>query len=196
MADIKSAREIAREKTAGLGKATEGERLRWKYIPEGEKLAAKYLNEELDLAVELSRYEEGARRYIIAGAEAVLVANITLPKNDLAKNKSKKAMDGLMKFKTDKASLKKIYDNIKHVFDHYTGQGEQQRKQAYDSLKVEFSSRLQQAVEQQMSSVGELDINVENLPQFQDEWQKALAQLDLQYIQLLDEYKQELKNIN
>jgi len=124
-----------------------------------------------------------------------LVANITLPKNDLAKNKSKKAMDGLMKFKTDKASLTKVYDNIRHVFNHYNEQGEQQRKQAYESLKDEFGSRLQQAVEQQMGSVGELDINVENLPQFQDEWQRTLAQLDSQYIQLLDEYKQELKGI-
>jgi len=195
MAEIKSAREIAQEKTAGLGEATEEERLRWKYMPEGEKLAMKYLNEGLDLTVELSHYREEAKKYVIKGAEAVLLVNINLPKNDLTKSKNKKAMDGLMKFKSDKVSLIKVYDNISHVFNHYTEQGEQQRKQVYESLKAKFSSKLRQAVEQQMGSVGELDINVENLPQFQDEWQRTLAQLDSQYIQLLDEYKQELKSI-
>jgi hypothetical protein len=195
MAEIKSAREIAQEKTAGLGEATEEERLRWKYVPEGEKLAVKYLNEALDLDAGLSRFGEKARKYVMKGAEAVLLVNIGLPKNDLATSKNKKAMDALMNFKNDKASLMKVYDNIRHVFNHYNEQGEQQRKQAYESLKAEFSSRLQQAVEQQMGTVGELEISVENLPQFQDEWQRTLAQLDSQYIELLDGYKQELKNI-
>ncbi len=195
MGEIKSAREIAQEKTAGLGEATEEERLRWRYIPEGEKLAVKYLNEGLDLAVELSRYGEKAKKYVIKGAEAVLLANISLPKNDLAKSKNKKAMDGLINLKSDKTSLMKVYGNIRHVFNHYTEQGEQQRKQAYESLKAEFRSRLQQAVKQQTGSVGGLEISVENLPQFQDEWQQTLTQLDSQYIQLLDEYKQELKDI-
>jgi len=195
MAEIKSAREIAQEKTAGLGEATEEERLRWKYMPEGEKLAVKYLNEGLDLAAELSRYREKAKKYVMKGAETVLLVNISLPNNDLAKSKNKKARDGQKKNKGDKASLMKVNDNIRQVFNHYTEQGEQQRKQAYESLKAEFSSRLQQAVEQQIGSVGELEISVENLPQFQDEWQRTLAQLDSQYIQLLDEYKQELKGI-
>jgi hypothetical protein len=195
MTEIKSAREIALEKTAALGEATDEERLRWKYMPEGERLAAKYLDENLDLAVELSRYEEKAKKYVIKGSEEVLLANIRLPKNDLAKSKNKKAMDGLIKFKGDKASLTKIFNSIKHVFNHYTEQGEQQRKQAYESLKVEFSSRLQQAVERQVGSAGELEISVENLPQFQDEWQRTLIQLDSQYIKLLDEYKKALKDI-
>ena len=45
MVEIKSTREIALEKIASLGEATQEEQLRWKYIPEGEKLAVKYLDE-------------------------------------------------------------------------------------------------------------------------------------------------------
>ncbi len=195
MADIKSAREIARGKTVGFGEATEEERLRWQYIPEGERLAVQYLNGDIDLEAKLSRYQKKAKKYVSKGAETVLLVNISLPKNDIAKSKNKKAMDALMKFKINKASLVKIYDNIRHIFNHYNEQGEQQRKQAYESLKAEFRSKIHRAVEQQMGSVGELEINVDNLPQFQDEWQRTLAQLDSQYIQLLDEYKQELKSI-
>jgi len=39
------------------------------------------------------------------------------------------------------------------------------------------------------------NINVENQPQFQEEWQKLKNQMDDQYLSYLDEYKQELLNI-
>lgn len=51
-------------------------------------------------------------------------------------------------------------------------------------------------MEQQIGSAEGLEISVESLPQFQEEWQRTLAQLDSQYIGLLDEYKQGLKSIN
>jgi len=195
MDEIKSAREIAQEKISSLGEATEEERLRWKYIPEGEKLAVKYLNKRIDLTAELSNYEEKARKYVIKGAESVLLVNISLPKNDLAKGKNEKAMDGLMNLKSNRAAVEAVFDNIRHIFDHYSEQGKQQREQAYKSLETEFKTRLQQTIGQQIGLAGELDISVENLPQFQEEWQRTLAQLDAQYINLLDEYKQELKGI-
>jgi len=196
MDEIKSAREIAREKTEKLGEVTEEERLRWKYIPEGEKLAVKYLNRDCDLAVELSHYEEKAKKYIIKGAEAVLLIGIDLPKNDLAISKNKRAMDGLRSLKSDKAAIDKVYSEIRNFFNHYIEQGEQQRKQTYESLKAEFKAKLQQAVEQQLGSGVGVEIDVESLPQFMEEWRKTLVQLDWQYIRLLDEYKRELKSIN
>lgn len=196
MDEMKSAREIAREKTEKLGEVTEEERLRWKYIPEGEKLAVKYLNRDCDLAVELSHYEEKAKKYIIKGAEAVLLIGIDLPKNDLAISKNKRAMDGLRSLKSDKAAIDKVYSEIRNFFNHYIEQGEQQRKQTYESLKAEFKAKLQQAVEQQLGSGVGVEIDVESLPQFMEEWRKTLVQLDWQYIRLLDEYKRELKSIN
>jgi hypothetical protein len=38
--------------------------------------------------------------------------------------------------------------------------------------------------------------NVESLPQFQDEWRRVSAQMDQQYLKLLDEFKKELAKIN
>jgi len=40
-----------------------------------------------------------------------------------------------------------------------------------------------------------INIDVEKQPQFQEEWQRLQGQLDMQYIKLLDEYKQELLGI-
>ncbi len=192
MGDMKSAREIAMEKLEKLDEATEEERLEWKYVPEGEKLAAKYLKQDYDLAAGLSRYEEKARKYVIQGAGEILVRNIDLSKSDSIRKNNRRAMDGLKAIKTDKVSVENVYSKMRRIFSHYVEQGEQQRKQAYEKLKTEFEAKMQQAIQQQLGSSMGVKIDVERQPQFQEEWRMIQAQLDLQYIKLLDEYKHEL----
>ncbi len=195
MSDIKSAREIAMEKVEKLGEATEEERLRWKYIPEGEKLAARYFTQDCNLATELSKYEENVTRYIKEGIADILIRNINLPKDDLAKRNNRRAMDGLKNLKKDGVGVENVYSKIRRIFTHYTEQGEQQRTQAYQTLKAEFEAKLQQAIAQQLGPVTGIKIDVESQPQFQEEWRKIQTQLDSQYLKLLGEYKQELLNI-
>jgi len=195
MSDIKSALEIAMEKVEKLGEATEEERLKWKYVPEGEQLAVKYLKKDCNLVAELSQYQEDAKKYIIEGAAEVLIRNINLPKDDVAKRDNKKVMDGLKTMKSDKVSVENIYSKIRYLFKHYEEQGEQQRKQAYQSLKVDFEANVQQAIQQQLGSLMGVKIDVEKQPQFQQEWRKIQTQLDSQYLTHLNEYKQELLSI-
>ncbi len=196
MDEIKSALEIAMEKIEKLGEATAEERLEWKYVPEGEKLAAGYLKEDCNLAAELSKYGEKEKKYVTEGAANILIRNINLPRNDIAKKGNRKAMDGLKDMKSDKISVENVYSKIRRIFSHYAEQGEQQRKQAYDALKVDFEAKIQQAVQQQMGSSSGIKIDVESQPQFQEEWLKVQAQMDSQYAKLLDEYKQELSAIS
>jgi len=195
MGDIKSAREIAMEKIGKLGEVTDEERLKWKYVPEGERLAARYLKQDCGLVVELSHYEEKVRRYIMEGAGNILIRNINLPKDDLAKRNNKRAMDGLKTLKSDKVAVENVYSQMRRIFNHYVEQGEQQRRQAYESLKTEFEAKVQQAVQQQLGSLMRIEIDIERQPQFQEEWRKIQTQLDSQYLKLLDEYKRELSGI-
>lgn len=195
MSDIKSAREIALEKVEKLEKATDEERLRWKYIPEGEKLGAGYLKEGGNLAAELSEYEGEAKRCVIEGAVDILARSIDLPKNDLAKRNNKRAMEGLKNLKNDKIAVENVYSQLRHLFNHYTEQGEQQRKQAYETLKGEFETRVRQTLQQQVGLPVGFKIDVEKQPQFQEEWRRVQAQIDSQYYKLLNEYKQELSAI-
>ncbi len=192
---IKSALEIAMEKVEKLGEATEEERLKWKYVPQGEGLAARYLKEDCNLVVELSQYEENVRKYIREGAAEILIRNLSLPKNDLAKKNNRRIMDGLKLLKSDKVSVENVYSKIRYLFNHYAEQGEQQRKQAYESLKSEFEAKIQQAIQQQLGSFVRAKIDVEKQPQFQQEWRKLQTQLDSQYLNLLGEYKRELSGI-
>ena len=193
--EIKSAHQIAMEKVEKLGEVTDEERLRWQYLPEGEKLAARYLKQDCNLVVELGQYQEETRRYIVEGAGEILVRNISLPNDNLAKRNNSRAMDGLKILKSDKVSAENVYSKIRHIFKHYLEQGEQQRKQAYQSLKTEFEAKVRELMQQQLGSVAGMSIDVERQPQFQEEWRKMQTQLDSQYLKLLDEYKQELLSI-
>jgi len=124
MDDIKSALELAMEKIEKLGKATDEERLKWKYVPEGERLAVRYFKQDCNLEVELSQYEETARRYVIEGADDILIRNINLPKDDLAKRNNKRAMDGFKNLKNDKVAVGNVYSKMRRIFNHYAEQGE------------------------------------------------------------------------
>ena len=191
---IKSAREIAAEKVRKIGRATDEERLGWKYTPLGETLAGKYLKDDTNLLAELSQYQENVKPYVIKGAVEVLIRNIELQKNDALKKKNKKVMDGLKLMKKDKVGLENICSKIRYLFTHYDEQGEQQRRQAYQSLKADMEARVQEAVQKQMGSSNATapKIDVEKQPQFQQEWRKLQGQLDTAYLVHLDDYKREL----
>jgi len=192
MGDIKSALELAMEKVEKLGEATDEERLEWKYVPEGERLAARYLKQDCNLVVELSQYEEKVRSYIIEGAGDILIRNINLPKDNSAKRNNRRVMDGIKVLKNDKASVENVYSKIRRIFNHYVEQGEQQRKQAYESLKTEFEANVRQSIQQQLGSLTGIEVDVERQPQFREEWRKIQIQLDSQYLRLLDDCKREL----
>ena len=196
MGEIKSAREIAIEKMEGLGEATEEERLRWKYVPEGSRLAARYIAEDCNLVLELGKYGEKIKEYIIEGLSDILIRNISLPDSDLVKKRNRRAMDGLKTVKSNQVGLENVYSKIRRIFDHYQDMGEQQRNQAYLSLKTEFEAQVRQALQQQLGSLGGIQIDVEKQPQFQTEWRRRLAQLDSEYLKLLDELRQELAAIS
>jgi len=192
---IKSAREIAMEKVEKLGEATEEERLGWKFVPQGESLAGKYMGEDLNLLVELDKFEEESKQYVIRGAAAVLIRNINLPKNDLAKRNNRKSMDGLKNLKSDKVNVENVFSQLRQLFSHYEEQGEQQRQQAYQSLKADMGAKIQQALQQQMGSNMVTGIDVEKQPQFQQEWRKVQTQLESAYQTHLDDYKRELRDL-
>ncbi len=196
MSEIKSAREIALEKAARIGNATEEERLKWKYTPEGEHLAASYLKEDHNLVAELSQYPERVRKYVAQGGSEVLIRNISLPKNDSIKKNNKRAMDGLKMLKNEKAKVENVFSKIRFLFEHYAKEGEQQRKQAYQALKADLEGKVQQALQQQLGSLAKTKIDIENQPEFQVEWRKVLTELDSSYITYLNEYKRELLNIS
>jgi hypothetical protein len=195
MGDIKSAFEIAMEKANKIEAATPEERIQWKFKPKGEQMAGKYLKDDLNLLAEVSKFTDEERKYVTQGAVEVLARAIDLPKNEILIKTTRKAMDGIKLLKKDKASVENIFNKIRYILTHYTKEGEQQKKQAYEQVKIQFTAKLQQALQQQRGAGARMDISnidIERHPQFQEEWRKVIAQMETQYNEHLNEYRHEL----
>ena len=198
MGEIKTAAQIAAEKLAQIGEPTEEERIKWKYGPEAEKLAAQYImKDDVNLAAEVKKYDDKPRKLVIKTVSDILLRNITLPHNEAARRTNKKSMDGLRLLKNNKGAVDKVYQHLQHVLDHYVQEGAKQRKDAYEQLKQQFEAQIQAMVRKQTGTTTErINIDVEKQPQFQEEWQRVQAQMEGQYVQLLDDYKKELAAID
>jgi hypothetical protein len=192
MGDIKSAWEIAQAKLENIGEATIEERLRWKYRPEGERLAAQFMKDDINLATEINKLtDDAAKKYVKEGAEGVLIRNINLPTNEFVQKTNRRIMDALKNLKTDKPAVEGVYNQIRKIFQHYTTTGEEQRKQAYQQVKADFTNRLRQAMSKQGIDP-DIRMDIERQPEFQVEWRKVAGRLEEQYVKYLDEFKKEL----
>jgi len=196
---IRSALDIALEKIAALDDATEEDRLKWKYTPIGEQIGVKLLRDEVNIADSFAQYSAGALFYLRKGVENVLLDNIQLPVNDTINERNTRALSNLPVIKNDKTTTIKLVEQIKQVLGHYRDQGQTQRRDAREQLKQRYSMKLKQAVKKQYGSLSEehsMGIDVEKLPQFQEEWRKTEVEMDMQYLNLLDEFKNELRRID
>jgi hypothetical protein len=195
MSEMKSALERAMERAERLGAVSDEDRKRWKYVPEGEKLAGLWLKDEGDLFGEVDKYDEGARPVVIEGAQGILVNSIDLPRNERLKKVTRKAMEAIKEFKRDKVAVENVYTKLRRVFSHFEQEGEQQKRQAYEAVKRDVEAKMQQSMQQQTGTAAPMKIDVESQPQFQQEWRRTLTQLESQYLTLLEEYKQEIRDI-
>ena len=194
MEELKSAFDIAMERAEKLGKASPEEIRKLDLVPQGEKLAARYLKGQCDLTVELGKYDDEARGYVAENVKKVLLRNLDVPKNEVVKRTTRRAMEGIKSLKDDKGGVENVYSKLRRLFKHYEDEGAQQRSQAYEELKQDFYRNLQQLAQQQGIPTG-ISIDVESHPQFQEQWRLTLTKLDAQYRTLMEEYKLEIERI-
>ena len=194
MEELRSAFDIAMDRAKKLGEASPEEVKKRDLVPQGKRLAAGYLKGECSLTAELSKYDDEARGHVAEGSRGILMRNIDLPKSDVIKGINRRAMDGIKGLKANKGGVENVYSKMRHLFKHYEQEGEQQRRAAYETFKREFQARLEQQARQQGVPLP-ANIDVERQPQFQEQWRRALFQLDEQYYRLLEEYKRELEGI-
>ena len=194
MGELRSAFDIAMERAEKLGKASPEEIRKRDLVTQGEKLAARYLKGQCELTVELSKYDDEARGYVAESVKKVLLRNLDVPKNEVVKRTTRRAMEGIKSLKADKGGVENVYSKLRRLFKHYEDEGAQQRSQAYEELKQDFYRNLQQLAQQKGIPTG-ISIDVESHPQFQEQWRLTLTRLDAQYRTLMEEYKLEIERI-
>ena len=193
MAEIKSALELALEKAEQYGRATKEDLLQDKYKEQGRQWAVNYLKEEeLDLEKELAALSPEAQPLARVAMKEVFLRNITLPKEEAIDARLNKAMEGIMVVATDKKAMGRLKQEVDQLLQQFL----MARNSALQQLKNSFMQTLgnyTRALEAQLKSKIRLD--VENLPEFQQEWRKFEGNLLDQFEPVLEDRKQQMLNL-
>jgi hypothetical protein len=193
VAEIKSALELALEKAEQYGRATKEDLLQDKYKEQGRQWAVNYLKEEeLDLEKELAALSPEAQPLARVAMKEVFLRNITLPKEEAIDARLNKAMEGIMVVATDKKAMGRLKQEVDQLLQQFL----MARNSALQQLKNSFMQTLgnyTRALEAQLKSKVRLD--VENLPEFQQEWRKFEGNLLDQFEPVLEDRKQQMLNL-
>ena len=193
MAEIKSALELALEKAEQYGRATKEDLLQDRYKEQGRQWAVNYLKEEeLDLEKELAALSPEAQPLARVAMKEVFLRNITLPKEEAIDARLNKAMEGIMVVATDKKAMGRLKQEVDQLLQQFL----MARNSALQQLKNSFMQTLgnyTRALEAQLKSKVRLD--VENLPEFQQEWRKFEGNLLDQFEPVLEDRKQQMLNL-
>jgi hypothetical protein len=189
---IKTALEKAMERAQNL-EVSETELQQMDLVPKGQTLAAKFLQDkDLDLRQELAGFREAERHLVLKGLEETLLRNINPPATEGAAETNRRAMEGILTIKEDKRAVMEVFGELEYLFQYYT----EAVKHTYANLKEVFSRRTdaaKQVLEQQMGI--RVRVDVEKHPAFQEEWLRALNDLNARYEGILAEHKERIRRI-
>ncbi|RKX61772.1 MAG: hypothetical protein DRP34_05245 [Thermodesulfobacteriota bacterium] len=195
--EIKSALEIALEKAERIGKASKEELELYQLKEEAQRLSAKFLRNELsDFENKFNEFLQNKtsqqKRIIYQSVIDVFLKNIVLPKSEYQLEDGKKALEGLKIIFKRVPELSKVYQQIEKLLkEYYT-----HRETLYDELLKRFNTgveALEHALSDQLGT--EVKINVEEHPQFKEEWNKIKEKLDEEYGKQLEYLKNLFRKI-
>ena len=190
---MKSAFELAMERAMGLEEPDEEQKLEWELAPKGRRLAGSFLKGQGTPFTTVENESPERRPFLIKGMMEALVSNLQLPKNDGANYTNTKVMEGIERLLAGKAGVKELLERVKYVTEQYRQFGIPQREQAYAQLKAQFEAQVMGAMSRQMGQqMSGMQVNVETMPEFQQQWLSVSSQMDSQYEQHLEDFRKQL----
>ena len=158
----------------------------------GERIAAEFFRDpSYDLEGALDNCSAEARQYVSKTLESILLQNIVLPKKDSDMDNTDKAFRGLLAIKKNKNAVQQAKEQLQSLSDYYV----QARKQHFDQLKAQVEQMMRQAIQQQTGGNAPADLNVEQTPEFQENWRQVSGKLDADYDNALAQLKDQIASI-
>ncbi len=192
MAEIKSALELALEKAEAYGRASKEDLLQDKFNEQARHLAVKFLKEEdLDLEQELAALPKEAQAGGRLAMKEVFSRNITFPKEEAVDSRVERALQGMMTTAADKKVMGRLVQEVDQILQQFL----MARNSAHQQLKNSFMQTLgnyTRALEAQLKS--KIKLEVEHLPEFQQEWRKFEVNLMTQFEPILEDRKRKMLN--
>lgn len=193
MAVLKSAWEIALEKTEGI--TTDPQKVREDDLrTKGRRLAGAFLaednNEASTLEREYFKHTEQERLLIREGFVTTILMNLTLPQYSDYEIRFEKLTTLAALISSAESSAPSIMQQIKNFFDNYLLSRDNLVERAKQQYLPIFEEK-QQRMAQNYGGSGQMSL--ENDPDFINLIQSGYQQLNRQYQQALDQAKEQLE---
>lgn len=184
---IKTALEKALERAESLPEVSPEEIARIENVPRGRSIGASFMNNKgFDLGEALAQIQGDTRKYVLEGLQEVLLMNITLPADESADELNRRAAEGILAIKKDKAKVTAALGELDHLLQYYRQAVEQTRER----FRQEFEMRSRAARRQ-----GVRERTMERL-EFREEWANVARQLNQRFEIGLAELKERIKQID
>ncbi|GAB4371046.1 MAG: hypothetical protein Kow009_07410 [Spirochaetales bacterium] len=192
MANIKSALEIALEKTEGI-KGDKSALRKASAREEGKKLASSFFaNPEMDLKKELHKYPKEEQSYVREGFIQILLSNLVLPREDTDLSRVDTIVKALEVLLPDKGSLKVLKSQIQQFFKHCL----EDRKRLTDALNKQLGPLIRQKEQELSQKLGRpVRIDPQSDPDFAKAYSQHMGSLEDRYNQALSELKDQLQEL-
>jgi hypothetical protein len=187
LAEIKSALELALEKAEQYGRASKEEMALTQYQDQGRHLAVQFLKGEGDLEADLKKLPALAQPAARLAIKEVFLRNLGLPReHPMDPHRQGRALEGLLLVADNRKAMAQLQTEAEQVLQQFL----QIRNNALQQLKARFAAgmgQMQKAMEAQYRQ--RMNLDVERLPQFQEEWLRFKGQLQEQFEPLLENLK-------
>ena len=195
MSLLKSAWEIALEKTKDI--EADAKKIREdELFNQGRRLAGTYLNELGDtgskIVKHLKKVEAEERELILNGIKATILSNIALPQNSLYSERLEKlgflgeVIDG------EEGESVALLTQIAQLLEKFI----QARDTLVERARAQYQPIFEEKREQMRQKYGkEINLSMDQDPEFIQFLQKNFNQLSNQYQQVLDQAKEQLKTV-
>ena len=190
MAEIKSALELALEKAEQYGRASKEEMELARCQEQGRQLAVQFLKGEGDLASDLKGLPPQTQPAARLAIKEVFLRNLGLPREAAVDPRQDRAMEGLLLAADNRKAMAQLQTEMEQVLQQFL----QFRANALQQLKARFAAgvgQMQQAMEAKYRQP--MNLEVERLPQFQEEWLRFKGQLQEQFEPVMMNLKERMR---
>lgn len=193
MGTIKSSWEIALERTKDV--VPDKENLEQnRYTTEGKKLVSRYLgDEEIDIGVLVGEYEGKQVAWVREGVREALLSNLTLPSDEFALKRSRRAGEGFGAISDNPRKLRMLLSQLEQFFQEYLGE----RNRMQEEVDRAYEPRRQQKEDELSKKAGQrVQINPQTDPEYIGLMRQQLMMVDDRYGQVLQGVKDELTSMS
>ena len=153
---------------------------------QGRRLAVEFLKGEGDLAVALTSLPPQNQRAVRLAIKEVFLRNLGLPRENTVDPRQDRAMEGLLLAADNRQAMAQLQTELEQILQQYL----HFRSNALQQLKARFAAGMGQMQAQNRQPI---NLDVERLPQFQEEWLRFKGQLQQQFDPVMANLKERMR---